>query len=190
VSDDILERAAAGTLPDWAEASPKRRAHMDRVAELMRGWAAELDPGPAGRTRWTAAGRLHDVYRDADAETMRPWVPKSFADLPEPFLHGPAAAARLEAEGVEDEDVLDAIRYHTLGNHEMGRLGRALMVADFLEPGRTSRDEWRASRRERMPAELDEVLADVVRARLDRSLLSSVPLRIEMVRLWNALAAR
>jgi HD superfamily phosphohydrolase YqeK len=183
----ILEKAAAGELPAWAEARPKRRAHMDRVANLMAEWSGALGLDPQDRTRWIAAGRLHDIYRDAGIETLRPWVPDRFADLPTPFLHGPAAAARLEAEGIDDAEVLEAIRFHTIGHHELARIGRALMAADFLEPGRTTSVEWRARQRDRMPADLDGVLADVVRARIEHGLEAGERLRHEMIRLWNAL---
>jgi HD superfamily phosphohydrolase YqeK len=183
----VLDRAAAGELPEWARASENRREHMDRVASLMGEWAETLHLGDADRSRWIAAGRLHDVYRDADAETMRPWLDGCFAELPESFQHGPAAAARLSAEGVDDGDLLNAIRFHTLGNHRLAPIGRALIAADFLEPGRKSSAEWRARQRDRMPDDLDDVIADVVRAKLEHGLESGMPVRQEMVRLWNTL---
>jgi HD superfamily phosphohydrolase YqeK len=81
-------------------------------------------------------------------------------------LHGPAAAERLREEGVADEELLAAVAYHTIGDPSFGQLGRALYAADFLEPGRTFRAEWRAELRERVPAELDAVVLEVARARV------------------------
>jgi len=184
---EILDRAAAGELPDWTEATPARRKHMDRVATLMARWADGLGLDRVQRTSWIAAGRLHDVLRDADASVIEPWLPAAFRDLPFAFHHGPAAAARLEAEGVSDDAVLDAIRYHTLGSGRLGPLGRALIAADFLEPGRRQSGSWRAIRRARMPDQLDAVVADVVRKKLAHGLESGTRLRPEMVDLWNTL---
>jgi predicted HD superfamily hydrolase involved in NAD metabolism len=53
------------------------------------------------------------------------------------LLHGPVAAALARKElGVEDEDVLAAVRAHTTGEPEMGALALALYVADKIEPDR------------------------------------------------------
>ena len=45
-------------------------------------------------------------------------------------------ARRLEAEGERREAVLEAVRWHTVGHGRWARVGRALFMADFLEPGR------------------------------------------------------
>ncbi|MGH7504875.1 MAG: HD domain-containing protein, partial [Longimicrobiales bacterium] len=90
-----LERWAAGDLPEWAVVTPKRYAHMRRVATLMNRWAAERGLDDADRRRWRLAGWLHDALRDAPHARIRAWIdePKLRA-LPGSFLHGPAAAAR------------------------------------------------------------------------------------------------
>ncbi|MGP0586008.1 bis(5'-nucleosyl)-tetraphosphatase (symmetrical) YqeK [Paenibacillus timonensis] len=38
--------------------------------------------------------------------------------------------------GVEDEEVLDAIRYHTSGRESMTLLDKIVCLADYIEPGR------------------------------------------------------
>ena len=92
-------------------------------------------------------------------------VDDEFAELPGKLLHGPAAAGRLAREGVEDDGLLRAVAFHTLGHPGLDTAGVALYAADFLEPGRTVRAEWRASLRRRMPGELDEVALEVADAR-------------------------
>jgi 2-amino-4-hydroxy-6-hydroxymethyldihydropteridine diphosphokinase len=114
--------------------------------------------------RWSAAGYLHVALRDAPPDELRPAVPADFRDLPGKLLHGPAAAERLAGEA--DDELLDAIRCHTLGCPRFGTLGRALYLADFLEPGRTFSPEWTESLRRRMPHEMDAVLREVVEARI------------------------
>jgi HD superfamily phosphohydrolase YqeK len=160
----LVREAAEGRLPAWAKAKPTRREHMARVAGLMRAWAVALGLPPSEVARWAAAGYLHDVLRDAPGDELRPYVPAEFRGLPGKLLHGPAAAARLE--GAADDELLDAIRCHTLGCPRFGTLGRALYLADFLEPGRSFSPEWTDSLRARMPADMDAVLREVVEARI------------------------
>ena len=72
--------AATGVLPDWAVARKKRRAHMARVAELLREWGEVRCDHPRDVERWTAVGYLHDVLRDADPDDLR----AGLGDAPEP----------------------------------------------------------------------------------------------------------
>lgn len=160
----IVRAAARGELPDWARASEKRRAHIGRVAALLGEWADALGLPEHERTRWLAVGWLHDVLREADPDELRPLVPEEFRDFPGKLLHGPAAAERLA--GQADPELLDAIRYHTLGSARFGRLGRALYLADFLEPGRRYEPKWTAALRARMPHDMDAVMREVVNARV------------------------
>jgi predicted HD superfamily hydrolase involved in NAD metabolism len=56
---------------------------------------------------------------------------------PVAVLHGPIAAAFLEREfGIDDEEIADAIRYHTTGRPGMGLLEQVVCLADAVEPGR------------------------------------------------------
>ena len=160
-----VRAAARGRMPAWAQASPKRRAHVARVAALMGEWADALGLPGEEKDRWLAAAWLHDALRGAPGDELRPQVPPAFRHLPDKLLHGPAAAERLAGEA--DPELLDAVRYHTLGSPRFGRLGCALYLADFLEPGRTFDPAWTASLRARMPGEMDDVLREVVRARID-----------------------
>lgn len=160
----VVRAAARGELPEWARASEKRRAHIGRVAALLGEWAQALALPEDEQTRWLAAGWLHDVLREADPDELRPLVPEEFRALPGKLLHGPAAAERLAGEA--DPELLDAIRYHTLGSARFGTLGRALYLADFLEPGRRYEPEWTAALRGRMPHDLTGVLREVVEARV------------------------
>lgn len=182
-----IERAAAGELPAWAALGGSRRRHAGRVAALMDAWACRAGlPGP-DRRRWRAAGWLHDALRDADPDSLRPLAPSWAEDLPGPMLHGPVAARRLEDDGVRDRSLLDAIAYHTLGHPDLDACGRALYLADFLEPGRTLRPAWRAALRARMPHALDAVLREVAAARIGHALRSRRPIRPETAAFWNAL---
>jgi HD superfamily phosphohydrolase YqeK len=184
----VIRDAARGRLPDWTEATPARRAHMERVADLMGEWARDLHLDETGVERWRAAGWLHDALRDAPAERLLPWIDGGLESLPSKVWHGPATAARLERGGCLDGDLLDAIRFHTLGHRSLGLLGRALIAADYIEPGRKAHAEWRAALRARARKDLDGVVRTVVRAKLEYGLEAGLPLGLELVELWNTLA--
>jgi HD superfamily phosphohydrolase YqeK len=180
----VIRAAARGELPDWAEISPGRRAHLARVAALLDTWARALNLPPAERERWVAAGWLHDCLRDADPQKLRTELPPPFREFPAPLLHGPAAAEWLQGDG--DPELRDAIRYHTIGHPSFARLGCALYLADFLEPGRNFLADWRAALRARMPAEMNEVLLEVLATRIRHLLEVRKPIRPETAAFWSA----
>lgn len=161
---------------------------MRRVAGLMAAWAEALELTESDRIRWTAAGWLHDSLKETDPDELREMVPAELRDMAPALLHGPAAAERLKDDA--DPAVLDAIRYHTIGHPRLDRLGRALYLADFLEPGRKSDPEWRGALRERMPAEMDEVLPAVVEARVEHELRRGQPIRAETAAFRESLGSR
>jgi HD superfamily phosphohydrolase YqeK len=182
----LVVAAARGDLPDWAEAGEERRAHMRRVAALLGEWAAALGLPESERIRWTAAGWLHDVLREADPDRLRREVPPELRDLPDGLLHGPAAAERLASDA--DPDLLRAIRYHTIGHPDLDRLGRALYLADFLEPARKFEREWRAELRADMPERMDEVLRQVVARRMEHLVGRNTGIRPETAAFWSSIA--
>jgi 2-amino-4-hydroxy-6-hydroxymethyldihydropteridine diphosphokinase len=158
---------------------------MARVAGLLDSWGEIQGLDEVERARWRAAGLLHDALRDAPADTLRSIVLDH--DVPDPLLHGPAAAARLREAGVEDDELLAAIAFHTLGDQGFGRLGRALYAADFLEPGRRFLEGERAALGERAPEELDAVVLEVARHRIGDLLRRGMSLHPRTVAFWNAL---
>jgi 2-amino-4-hydroxy-6-hydroxymethyldihydropteridine diphosphokinase len=165
------------SLPEWAQVTPARRAHIERVVALLNSWAHAMQVAPIERDRWLRAGWLHDALRDSP-----------FAD---PTAHGPAAADRAAEAGERDEGVLDAVRYHTTGSPDWDDVGKMLYLADFLEPGRSKgRDEDipdRADLARRVPTERDAVLREVARRRIEWVLQSGWPLAHATVALWNRL---
>ncbi len=182
-SQSLVQRAARGILPSWSRVSEERRAHIARVVALLSEWGQALNLPPEEQERWCAAGWLHDALRDADPRELARTVSRRFRDFPPLLLHGPAAAERLGEE--VDEEVRMAVCYHTIGHPELGRLGRALYLADFLEPGRDFEHEWRASLRARMPQEMDAVLVEVIAARIRHLLEERKPLRPETAAFWS-----
>ena len=88
------------------------------------------------------AAILHDVAKFSDrdwmksiliSEEMDPLLLEYHAEL----WHAPVGAYLAKQEfGVEDEDVLNAIRYHTTGRAGMSDLEKIVYIADLVEPNR------------------------------------------------------
>ena len=182
----MIVAAAQGDLPDWACVASDRRPHLAAVAEVMDTWAAELGLDEPERVRWNAAGWLHDALRDADPDELA----AEAGGYPPKVRHGPAVAARLRAAGVEDEELLEAVAYHTVGRGGLGRLGRYLYLADYLEPGRTFKNAERTALVRLLPQECETVLRSVCALRIAHLLDCGIPLPKESVDFWNDLAAR
>lgn len=89
-------------------------------------------------------GIYHDAYRyDADENTAEFLEAHSInLDKEERenivLLHGPLAAFHMKSDVGEDtpDSYIKAVRHHTLGSKDMGRLGAIIYIADYLEPGR------------------------------------------------------
>ena len=172
-------------LPEWAEVSPLRLAHVERVAALAEDWAARMRVPDAERGRWLRAVWLHDALRDATPATLVRWAPDAWG--PPGLRHGPASAARAEAEGETDRGMLDAVRYHSLGYAGWDMVGRVLYCADFLEPGRAFGRERRAALAGRFPEDAAGVLTAVAADRITHLVGSGWPLPEITVRFWNSL---
>jgi HD superfamily phosphohydrolase YqeK len=172
-------------LPKWACVGKKRLAHIERVTSLLRAWAAAMRLSPDEAGAWIDAGSWHDSLRDAPDEELRELTGDQAT--PAELLHGPAAATKLEMEGEKRRDVLDAIRYHTVGSPDWSRTGRALYMADYLEPGRKFSREDRFFLAAQVPHSFDAVFRRVVRFRLDWSVREGNHIFPETVALWNSL---
>jgi HD superfamily phosphohydrolase YqeK len=179
-----MSEAAEPGLPAWAEVSPKRLAHIERVAGLAGRWAERMRVSAAERGRWLRAAWLHDAMRDAAPATLDRWAPDTVG--PCELRHGPASAARAEAEGETDRGILDAVRYHSIGYAGWDMVGRVLYCADYLEPGRAYKREWRAELAERLPDDPAAVLRTVATDRLVHLVGSGWPIPEPTVRFWNS----
>ncbi len=172
-------------LPAWAEVSPARLAHVERVAALAADWADRMRISPPERARWLRAVWLHDALRDASDATLEQWA--GDAAGPASLRHGPASAARAQADGQADRGTLDAVRYHSIGWAGWDMVGRVVYCADYLEPGRTFGADRRAELAARFPDDPPGVLLAVAGDRLSHLIASGWPLVDPTVRFWNSL---
>lgn len=121
-------------------AQEHRYAHIVRVARLAERLAAvhRVDP-----LRARLAGMLHDLARLYPAERLlRECAARRMPIDPFEAEHPIVLHARLSAElareryGIDDPDVLSAIRKHTVADEVMSPLDAVVYLADGLEPGR------------------------------------------------------
>ena len=102
--------------------------------------------GPLGFTDFDPEGAtLHDCAKYIDYTKVQGF--KLPDGVPQPVVHAFLGAFVAENYlGVKDEEILDAIRYHTSGKANMTTLGKLIFVADMVEEGRVY-DEVESLRR-------------------------------------------
>lgn len=120
------------------------REHTRRVIEGVERLARihELDP-----QRCAAGAAGHDIFRHLTANALlersrRAGMPIGEAELDAPIiLHGPLAALHAERElGVDDPDLLAAIRHHTTAHPDLSDEGLAVFLADKIDLQKVARD--------------------------------------------------
>jgi 2-amino-4-hydroxy-6-hydroxymethyldihydropteridine diphosphokinase len=159
-----MRDAASIELPGWARVSEARAAHVARVVALLDRWAREMRIDDHEAEAWHDAGVFHDALRDAPEHALRELLNDD--ETPASLLHGPAAAARMLAGGETRSHVLEAVAHHTVGHPDWGRTGRALYMADYLEPGRRFESDERAALASRVPADFAGTYRSVVERRV------------------------
>lgn len=172
-------------LPAWAQVSEKRAEHIQRVTALLNAWAAAMRLQPEEARAFTDVGILHDAMRDAPEAELRALT--GDASAPTGLLHGPAAAIMLERNGEKRREVIDAIRYHTVGHLGWGTVGKALYMADFLEPGRKFSRTDRYFLSLQVPTAFEGVFRQVLRMRLEWTVREGNLIFPETLTLWNSL---
>lgn len=131
--DEIVERLH-DTLSEF------RYTHCLRVEKVCRGLAAEYD-GDIDRAG--LAGLLHDYAKERSDQEFIDVIKNKHLN-PEllkynnAIWHGIVGAEIIKDElGIYDEDVLNAIRRHTVGAaSEMTQVDKCVFVGDFIEPKR------------------------------------------------------
>jgi len=119
------------------------RAHVEQV---RRHAVALAESHGLDVARADLAAASHDVCRIVKAGDLLDMargfgLPVTPIDEAFPvFLHGPVGAEVLKRDfGLDDEEALDAVRYHTMGRAGMTPLEQALFLADKLDPSKIAR---------------------------------------------------
>jgi predicted HD superfamily hydrolase involved in NAD metabolism len=88
------------------------------------------------------AAIFHDYAKFRPKEEMKQIIleqnmPKDLLLYNTELWHAPVGAYLVEKEvGIKDDEILDAIRYHTSGRANMTLLEKVIYLADYIEPGR------------------------------------------------------
>ena len=110
----------------------KRIKHTANVVICALKKAGELN---LDKNKVILASTLHDCAKYLDPEDYKDFV--LISDVPKPVVHAFLGAFVAEnVLGVNDQEVIDAIRFHTSGKPKMSLLGKLIFVADMLEEGR------------------------------------------------------
>lgn len=136
-----IQRHGLYEIPNAKEAlalqNEKRRAHSIRVAETVakRARVLKIDESKAVTT-----ALMHDCAKNVSAKDpiLAGFIPKAeWGKIPPPVLHQFTGAYLAETKfGLRDEDMLNAIRYHTSGRANMSVLEKLIFLADMVEYGR------------------------------------------------------
>lgn len=123
------------------ELEPKRYEHTLGVAYT----AANLAMVHGGDVeKALTAGLLHDCAKCMSFEKQKSVCTKNHVQLSEaeameasPLIHAKAGSVLAKTRyGITDEDILNAISYHTTGRPNMSLLETIIYIADYIEPGR------------------------------------------------------
>lgn len=122
------------------ELDSKRYEHTLGVAYTAAALAMRYD---GDVTKATAAGLLHDCAKCLSDEKKlsvcqknHMKISKTEAKNPD-LLHAKAGYCIARKKyGVEDQDILNAVLYHTTGRPGMSLLEKIIYIADYIEPSR------------------------------------------------------
>ena len=123
-----------------ARLDEKRYSHTKRVVKKAK-QLAKLYNAPIDKVKIGAY--LHDIAKFYKVEDMAELIGNKYPEVNREvyrngqILHGFAAAEIAERElGIEDTEILDAIRYHTVGKENMSLTAKIVYLADAIEDAR------------------------------------------------------
>ena len=120
--------------------SPKRFTHTVNVRDKAVELAALYG---ASEEKAALAALLHDAAKELPKEELlqilreNAIIAGDAENSPPPVWHGVCAAILAQTRwGVEDREVLDAIRYHTTGRPGMTKLDKIIFLSDMISAER------------------------------------------------------
>ena len=127
-----------------ANLSLKRYTHSLNVADECRKLAEKYGEDP---DKAYFAGLLHDICKEMPDDQQRALVNESGYTVcreeleTRSLLHGIAGAYFIKKEfGIEDIDILNSIRFHTVGRAGMSRLEEIVYIGDLISAERDYKD--------------------------------------------------
>ncbi len=136
------------------------------------------------------AAVLHDIARDKSEESL---LSRAFEwdlnvkeyEMARPILlHGKVGAEMVKSKlGISDEDILNAIRYHTSGRIGMSVIEKIVMISDVIEMGRAF--EGVEELREEAMRGIEDTFKKVVKNKIVYFVKHGLFVLPETYELWN-----
>lgn len=104
------------------ESRKQRRAYLKKVS--LAALLHDIDKGQSSEVLWRRLKKAPEVAQDDLKSSREIW--HAFT----------AALTARDVFGMADEDVLNAVRYHTTGRSGMSALEKIIYLADCIEPNR------------------------------------------------------
>ncbi|MVX65230.1 HD domain-containing protein [Clostridium chromiireducens] len=118
----------------------KRYTHILGVADTAKK-LAKLNG--VSEEKAEIAGLAHDVAKNLKIDAMKEIMEKNNIILSEVEQNNANLWHSIIADivakdklGIEDEEILDAVRWHTTGKEDMSTLTKIIYIADMIEPSR------------------------------------------------------
>ncbi|RST73886.1 HD domain-containing protein [Siminovitchia acidinfaciens] len=168
-----MEREQALTIVNKKIAGP-RYEHTKRVAATAEKLAVKYG---ADVEKTVLAAIFHDYAKLLPIKELKEIIsdhqvdPRLLDYHPE-LWHGPAGAVLVREEiGINDEDIFNAIRYHTTGRAGMSLVEKIIYIADYIEPGRQFHglDEVRLLADTDLDMALKKSLGNTIKFLIDKS---------------------
>ena len=177
---------------DWLNdnLSSKRFNHSIETTRL----ALELaDKHGADLNKTAIAALLHDAARDLSEKTLKSWANKNKDSIPffrpimdnEPRIFHPYMSAYIAREkfSVKDEDVLNAIKVHTIGSLKMSPLCKIIYVADIS--GRDRDGVFTREIRKAAFSDIDKAFFIALKCKLEYVIKTKKWMHPQSIDIWN-----
>lgn len=123
--------------------SQKRKVHTEGVRVTAMKLAEKYGNGDEELVKKAElAALLHDLFRGVPVDVINYYVKhleldeKRYKDNPN-LAHGKIAEVIIQRDfQVTDQDIINAVSYHTTGRPEMSLLEKIIYIADAIEPNR------------------------------------------------------
>ena len=172
----------------------KRYEHVKRVVkcavELAKIYGVPVE-------KVEASAWLHDVAKFFDLSVMIDLTKGKYPEVADKMsqstavLHGFAGAEfvrqNYELFGIDDEEILDGIKYHTIGCENMNTLAKIVYLADAIEEKRSWEGVEKA--RELAKTDLDEAIKFEIEEKLKYLLAKDSIIHPNVIKFRNSIIA-
>ena len=120
--------------------STKRLLHTFNVEKIATEIARKYE---VDETKIAVASLLHDIAKDIRLDESLRIIKDNKLEIPDIYIKNPdlihsflGAFIASSEFGIDDTEILDSIRYHTLGKENMGIIPLIVYIADFIDPNK------------------------------------------------------